>query len=93
MKQNGTTLNILLKDDKLILKDLDIDEIGDNHISTGIETPMREDAFEMTDPQKILEIEYHFRAIMQTLGLDLTDDSLKGTPGSKDVCERDILGA
>lgn len=41
---------------------------------------MRADAFEKTDEQKIAEIEGHFRAIMETLGLDLTDDSLKGTP-------------
>ena len=41
---------------------------------------MRADAFEKTDEQKIAEIEAHFRAIMETLGLDLTDDSLKGTP-------------
>ncbi|MBW0162592.1 MAG: GTP cyclohydrolase I FolE [Sediminibacterium sp.] len=57
-----------------------IDDMGDDHISTSVETPMRADAFEKTDEQKIAEIEGHFRAIMETLGLDLTDDSLKGTP-------------
>ena len=57
-----------------------LDEIGDEHISTGIETPIRPDAFKLSDQQKIDLIEFHFRAIMQTLGLDLTDDSLKGTP-------------
>jgi GTP cyclohydrolase I len=54
--------------------------MGDDHISTSVDTPMRADAFEKTDEQKISEIEVHFRAIMETLGLDLTDDSLKGTP-------------
>ncbi len=56
------------------------DAEGDTHIYTSIETPMRSDAFEKDDAQKIAEIEIHFRKIMETLGLDLTDDSLKGTP-------------
>ena len=56
------------------------EEIGDEHIMTSVDTPMREDAFEMSDDEKIAQIEYHFRQIMETLGLDLTDDSLKGTP-------------
>jgi GTP cyclohydrolase I len=43
-------------------------------------TPMRDDAFELTDDQKIDRIEGHVREIMETLGLDLTDDSLSGTP-------------
>jgi len=53
---------------------------GDDHIMTSIETPMRPDAFEMSDKDKILKIEHHFREIMYTLGLDLEDDSLQGTP-------------
>ncbi|MDG1913554.1 MAG: GTP cyclohydrolase I FolE [Crocinitomix sp.] len=57
-----------------------IDEVGDNHVMTSIDTPMRSDAFELSDEEKIAEIELHFEKIMQTLGLDLTDDSLKGTP-------------
>ncbi len=56
------------------------EEIGDNHIMTSIETPLRPDAFETSDEEKMANIETHFRAIMETLGLDLTDDSLKGTP-------------
>ena len=44
------------------------------------ETPMRADAFELSDSEKIHGIEFHFREIMQLLGLDLTDDSLRGTP-------------
>ncbi|MCU0467269.1 MAG: GTP cyclohydrolase I FolE [Arcicella sp.] len=79
MKQNETLLNTLLVDDnkKIIFTD---EEIGDEHIMTSVDTPMREDAFEMSDEEKIAQIEYHFRQIMETLGLDLTDDSLKGTP-------------
>jgi len=77
--KNGKTLKIF-EDGTLFTNDTEIDEIGDNHISYNTETPLRADAFDMTDAQKILEIEYHFREIMNTLGLDLTDDSLRGTP-------------
>lgn len=56
------------------------DEIGDEHIMTSIDTPMREDAFELSDNEKIYKIEGLFAEIMETLGLDLTDDSLAGTP-------------
>ncbi len=79
MKQNEILLNTLLVDNnnKIMFTD---EEIGDDHIMTSVDTPMREDAFEMNDDEKIAQIEYHFRQIMETLGLDLTDDSLKGTP-------------
>lgn len=80
MKQNETLLNIRLNGEQIELSDMHIDDMGDDHISTSVDTPMRADAFEKTDEQKIAEIEGHFRAIMETLGLDLTDDSLKGTP-------------
>jgi GTP cyclohydrolase IA len=56
------------------------DEIGDDHIMTSVETPMHADAFKMNDAEKMAKIEYHFKEIMHTMGLDLTDDSLKGTP-------------
>ncbi|WP_416441519.1 GTP cyclohydrolase I FolE [Phnomibacter sp. MR] len=59
---------------------LTIDEIGDEHIATSYDTPMRPDAFDLSDESKMEIIEGHFREIMLTLGLDLTDDSLKGTP-------------
>ncbi|MFN3757313.1 MAG: GTP cyclohydrolase I FolE [Flavobacterium sp.] len=57
-----------------------IDEIGDNHFSNTAKTPLREDAFELSDEQKIEIIKADVANIMHTLGLDLTDDSLKGTP-------------
>jgi GTP cyclohydrolase I len=57
-----------------------IDEVGDNHYMSSGDTPMRADAFELSDDEKIAKIESHFAAIMHTLGLDLSDDSLKGTP-------------
>ena len=56
------------------------DQLGDNHISSRIETPLRKDAFEKSDDKKIERIQYHFKEIMNELGLDLSDDSLSGTP-------------
>ncbi len=55
-------------------------ELNEEHLSTSIDTPMREDAFKLNDTQKIKIIADHFKQIMHTLGLDLTDDSLKDTP-------------
>jgi len=72
MKQNVTLLNTPLKNND--------DEIGEEHIGTSFDTPLREDAFELDDTIKIELIQKHFREIMLVLGLDLTDDSLKGTP-------------
>lgn len=80
MKQKETLLNIRLNGDKIELSDILIDEMGDNHVSTSVDTPMREDAFAKTDEEKIALIENHFKAIMETLGLNLNDDSLRGTP-------------
>ncbi|MBI0401775.1 GTP cyclohydrolase I FolE [Cyclobacterium marinum] len=57
-----------------------IDDIGDDHISSSHDTPLREDAFEMDDDLKMELIEKHFKEIMNILGMDLKDDSLKGTP-------------
>lgn len=57
-----------------------MDELGDAHVMTSIETPLRPDAFEKTDSEKIENITRHFADIMEELGLDLTDDSLRGTP-------------
>jgi GTP cyclohydrolase I len=57
-----------------------IDEMGDEHVSTSAETPLREDAFELSDDEKIDRIAVHFAEIMDILGLDRNDDSLSGTP-------------
>ena len=59
---------------------IQIDEMGDQHVMTTIETPMREDAFLLSDEEKIAQIEEKFRDIMNIMGMDLTDDSLQGTP-------------
>lgn len=58
----------------------DFELFGDNHIATSIDTPMRDDAFDISDEEKMAIIEDKFRDIMETMGLDLTDDSLRGTP-------------
>lgn len=57
-----------------------INLIGDNHISTSTDTPMKENAFELSNDEKINRIELDVEHIMETLGLDLNDDSLSGTP-------------
>ncbi|MGM5469792.1 GTP cyclohydrolase I FolE [Flavobacteriaceae bacterium LMO-SS05] len=58
----------------------EFETLGDDHIGTSSETPMRMDAFELTNEEKIDIIKDDVRHIMETLGLDLTDDSLSGTP-------------
>jgi GTP cyclohydrolase I len=73
MKQKETSLNTAeIKQD--------FEDMGENHASFSLETPMREDAFELDDEIKIELIEKHFEEIMLILGLDMNDDSLKGTP-------------
>jgi len=79
MKQNEIMLNTLHKNDAIMNEQM-IEEIGNDHVSSAIETPMIKDAFALSDEDKIKSIETHFKAIMETLGLDLNDDSLKGTP-------------
>jgi GTP cyclohydrolase I len=74
MKRNGILLN--LKGSAVEL----IEEVGDNHIATSLETPMKENAHAISDREKIEKIAEHFAYIMDTLGLDLSDDSLRGTP-------------
>lgn len=76
MKQKETLLNTM----GINISRASFEEIGEEHVGTSLETPLREDAFEMDDELKIELIEKHFREIMHIMGLDLTDDSLKGTP-------------
>ena len=56
------------------------DEIGNNHISSSAKNPVRDDAFDLSDDEKISSIKKDVENILLTLGMDLTDDSLKGTP-------------
>src|SRR5260221_6682382 len=73
MRQKEIALNIRP------IKPIGIDE-DEDHPITSYDTPLREDAFLLSDEAKIEKIEGHFREIMTTLGHDLTDDSLNGTP-------------
>jgi GTP cyclohydrolase IA len=74
MRQKEISLNIRP------LKPEDHEDVGDDHVASSAETPIRADAFDLDDDEKIVRIEKHFREIMQILGLDLNDDSLNGTP-------------
>lgn len=58
----------------------DFDDLGNDHVGSSIETPLRTDAFKLSSEDKIDLIKADVRHIMETLGLDLTDDSLNGTP-------------
>lgn len=57
-----------------------IDDIGDSHVGSSAKTPLRDDAFVLSDEEKINKIEKSVKDILNTLGMDLADDSLKGTP-------------
>ncbi|WP_157208021.1 GTP cyclohydrolase I FolE [Mariniflexile maritimum] len=63
-----------------ILNGFSHEDIGDDHLYTGLETPMKKDAFKLSDTEKKQRIALLFEEIMDVMGLDLTDDSLKGTP-------------
>jgi len=67
--KNGQTLN-----------GFSIEDIGDDHLFTGLDTPMKANALDMSNEEKKQRISILFSEIMDVLGLDLTDDSLKGTP-------------
>lgn len=68
-KKNGQKLN-----------GFSVEDIGDDHLFTTIDTPMKANAFDMSDDEKKQRISILFSEIMDVLGLDLTDDSLSGTP-------------
>ena len=57
-----------------------LEDIGDDHLYTGLKTPMKKDAFKLSDEEKKERIALLFEEIMDVMGMDLTDDSLKGTP-------------
>ena len=67
-----------MKYDKFLEEEFDL--MGDDHFTSSPETPIRDDAFEISDEEKISIIEKNVFNILDTLGMDLTDDSLKGTP-------------
>jgi len=78
MKHQETLLNFPINGETL--NGFTFDEIGDDHLYTGIETPLTPTAFDISDAEKKEKIANLFAQIMEVMGLDLTDDSLKGTP-------------
>lgn len=58
----------------------EFESLGDDHVGTSSDTPLRIDAFKLSNEEKIDIIKDDVRHIMETLGLDLSDDSLNGTP-------------
>jgi GTP cyclohydrolase I len=66
------------KYDKFLEEEFDL--LGDDHMATSFDTPIRNDAFDILDEEKIAIIEKNVYNILDTLGMDLTDDSIKGTP-------------
>lgn len=79
MKDQDMLLNTLIESDEL-LNGYSHEEIGDDHLYTGMETPMKSNAFVASDKEKKESIARLFAQIMDVMGLDLNDDSLKGTP-------------
>ncbi|WP_338356217.1 GTP cyclohydrolase I FolE [Yeosuana marina] len=73
-------LKVKTKQNDKKLNHFSSDEIGDDHLYTGLETPIKKDAFKLSDEEKKEKISMLFEEIMDVMGLDLTDDSLKGTP-------------
>ncbi|RCS27657.1 GTP cyclohydrolase I FolE [Polaribacter sp. WD7] len=74
--------DVIIKEKKVSekLNGFTVEEVGDDHLYTGVETPMKKDAFILSDEDKKDKISKLFAEIMDVMGLDLTDDSLKGTP-------------
>ena len=68
-----------MKFDKLLQDSLE-DFDANDHQSSSANTPLREDAFVLSDQEKINRIEKDVSNILETLGMDMTDDSLRGTP-------------
>jgi len=62
------------------MNDERVEEIGENHVGTSAKTPLRADAFDISDSEKIEKIQESVKEILETLGMDLTDDSMQGTP-------------
>lgn len=80
--KNNMELNTDISEQGISQSLLELEDLlGEQHIGTSYDTPLRSDAFDLSDEEKIRIISGHFREIMNTLGLDLSDDSLNGTPG------------
>ena len=79
-KTNMSTETLKINKNGHKLNGFSVEDIGDDHLYTGLETPLKKDAFKLSDTDKKERIAILFEEIMDVMGLDLTDDSLKGTP-------------
>jgi|TARA_B110000238_G_scaffold169560_1_gene186522 GTP cyclohydrolase I len=79
-KKENMNTTMKLKENSEKINGFSTEEIGDDHLFTGLKTPMKADAFVLSDADKKEKIATLFAEIMDVMGLDLTDDSLKGTP-------------
>ena len=61
-------------------EDNELNEAEAINMDPKFDSPLREDAFELSEDEKIELIAERFQEIMQIIGLDLTDDSLQDTP-------------
>ncbi|WP_111708363.1 GTP cyclohydrolase I FolE [Lutibacter citreus] len=78
MRQEETLLNFRAKQSGL--NDLNSEDVVEDDLKTGVETPLVKDAFKLSDEEKKEQITELFSDIMKVMGMDLTDDSLKETP-------------
>ncbi|CAI8372909.1 MAG: GTP cyclohydrolase 1 [Flavobacterium sp. SCGC AAA160-P02] len=75
-----TKLSTKEKNNFNLLNKFSYEDIGNDHLYTGLKTPLKDNAFSISDTEKKEKIAFLFREIMDVMGLDLNDDSLKGTP-------------
>lgn len=72
--------SLIERQESTLIKEFSDELIGNDHMLTSLETPLKPDAFERSNAEKKQQIAVLFSQIMDVLGLDLTDDSLSGTP-------------
>jgi GTP cyclohydrolase I len=80
LKKDKMKTNTVNSQNSNQLNNISFEDVGDDHLYTGLKTPMKANAFELSDTAKKERIAELFSEIMDVMGLDLTDDSLQGTP-------------
>ena len=46
------------------MKDNSFDELGEDHVASSANTPLRDDAFDISDKEKITKIEEHITYLL-----------------------------
>jgi GTP cyclohydrolase I len=80
-----------MKNNKLLYRDFEeisLEELEEDYTGFPEKIPSDGNKVTMNDDEKIKMIADHFKGSMETLGLDLNDDSLKDTP--QRVAKRNI---